>query len=95
MSRQEIYLHCDSSPLLFYFILKHLPLLPFFITTEPLLDLACLKVSDELMGKSPEEIRVMLNIPKMTPEEEAKARQEHRWIFADEIPGAPAARSEG
>ena len=25
------------------------------------------------MGKSPEEIRVMLNIPKMTAEEEAKA----------------------
>ncbi len=38
------------------------------------------------MGKSPEEIRVMLNIPKMTAEEEAKARQEHRWIFSDESP---------
>lgn len=65
----------------------------FLSNKEPLLDLACLKVSDELMGKSPEEIRVMLNIPKMTPEEEAKARQDHRWIFADEIPGAPARSS--
>ena len=56
-----------------------------FVTcdTEPLLDLACLKVSDKLMGKSPEEIRVLLNIPKMTPEEEAKARTEYRWIFND------------
>jgi len=35
------------------------------------------------MGKSAEEIRVILNIPKLTPEEEAKARLEHRWIFDD------------
>jgi hypothetical protein len=35
------------------------------------------------MGKSAEEIRVILNIPKMTPEEEARARQEHVWIFDD------------
>jgi len=35
------------------------------------------------MGKSAEEIRVILNIPRLTPEEEAKARQDHRWIFDD------------
>ncbi|KAL3762471.1 hypothetical protein ACHAWU_008174 [Discostella pseudostelligera] len=60
-----------------------------FMSVQPLLDLACLKVSDELMGKSPEEIRVMLNIPKMTAEEEATARREYRWIFSDESPTAP------
>lgn len=51
------------------------------VSAEPLLDLTCLKVSCTLMGKTAEEIRVILNIPKLTPEEEARARQEHRWIF--------------
>ncbi|KAL9187772.1 hypothetical protein ACHAXT_006150 [Thalassiosira profunda] len=54
-----------------------------FMAIQPLLDLTCLQVSCQLMGKSAEEIRVMLNIPKLTPEEEAKARAEHRWIFDD------------
>ena len=54
-----------------------------FIVSEPLLDLTCLQVSCQLMGKSAEEIRVILNIPKLTAEEEAKARTEHRWIFDD------------
>jgi hypothetical protein len=35
------------------------------------------------MGKSSEEIRNLLNIPAMTPEEEEHARREHRWIFDD------------
>jgi len=52
-----------------------------FMAIQPLLDLTCLQVSCQLMGKSAEEIRVILNIPKLTEEEEAKARQEHRWIF--------------
>eukprot|EP00578_Thalassiosira_sp_NH16_P015047 CAMPEP_0181110854 /NCGR_PEP_ID=MMETSP1071-20121207/18946_1 /TAXON_ID=35127 /ORGANISM="Thalassiosira sp., Strain NH16" /LENGTH=175 /DNA_ID=CAMNT_0023194673 /DNA_START=30 /DNA_END=554 /DNA_ORIENTATION=+ len=50
-----------------------------FMDIQPLLDLTCLQVSCQLMGKSAEEIRVMLNIPKLTEEEEVKARQEHRW----------------
>lgn len=53
------------------------------INTEPLLDLTCLQVSCQLMGKSAEEIRVILNIPRLTAEEEAKAREDHRWIFDD------------
>ena len=61
--------------------LNHVTL--FWLNAEPLLDLTCLQVSCQLMGKSAEEIRVILNIPKLTPEEEAKARQEHRWIFDD------------
>ena len=54
-----------------------------FMEIQPLLDLACLRVSIDLQGKSTEEIRVMLNIPKMTPEEEKKAREEHSWIFEE------------
>lgn len=54
-----------------------------YMEIQPLLDLACLRVSVELMGKTAEEIRVMLNIPKMTAEEEQKARQDHKWIFED------------
>eukprot|EP00579_Thalassiosira_antarctica_P006628 CAMPEP_0201879960 /NCGR_PEP_ID=MMETSP0902-20130614/10708_1 /ASSEMBLY_ACC=CAM_ASM_000551 /TAXON_ID=420261 /ORGANISM="Thalassiosira antarctica, Strain CCMP982" /LENGTH=179 /DNA_ID=CAMNT_0048407913 /DNA_START=79 /DNA_END=618 /DNA_ORIENTATION=+ len=54
-----------------------------FMAIQPLLDLTCLQVSCQLMGKSAEEIRVILNIPRLTAEEEVKARQDHRWIFDD------------
>ena len=54
-----------------------------FMAIQPLLDLTCLKVSCQLMGKSADEIRTILNIPRLTPEEEATARREHRWIFDD------------
>jgi hypothetical protein len=27
------------------------------------------------------QIRVILNLPTLTPEEEKRAREEHRWIF--------------
>ena len=54
-----------------------------FYNTEPLLDLTCLQVSFQLMGKSAEEIRNILNIPKMTEQEEKEARANHRWIFDD------------
>ena len=54
-----------------------------YMQVQPLLNLACLRVSIDLVGKTAEEIRVILNIPKMTAEEEAKARSEHRWIFED------------
>ena len=54
-----------------------------FMSIQPLLDLTCLKVSCQLMGKSSEEIRQILNIPKLTQEEEEAARRDHRWIFDD------------
>lgn len=54
-----------------------------YMGIKPLLDLTCLKVTFELTGKSAEEIRTILNLPELSPEEEAKARQEHRWIFED------------
>jgi S-phase kinase-associated protein 1 len=52
-----------------------------YMGVKPLLDLACLKVTFELIGKSADEIREILNLPELTPEEEAQARAEHRWIF--------------
>ncbi|KAL7455908.1 hypothetical protein ACHAWC_010228 [Mediolabrus comicus] len=54
-----------------------------FMAIQPLLDITCLKVSCQLMGKSAEEIRQILNIPKLTAEEEEAARRDHRWIFDD------------
>jgi len=54
-----------------------------YMGIKPLLDLTCLKVTFMLSGKSAEEIRVILNLPKMTPEEESKLREEHKWIFED------------
>jgi S-phase kinase-associated protein 1 len=50
---------------------------------KELLDLSCLKVTFQLTGKSADEIRDILRLPELTPEEEAQARQEHKWIFED------------
>jgi len=52
-----------------------------YMGIRPLLDLACLSVTFELSGKNAEEIREILNIPELTPQEESNARGEHRWIF--------------
>jgi len=52
-----------------------------YMEIQPLLDIACLRVSTELVGKTAEEIRTILNLPKMTPEEEEEARKKHPWIF--------------
>lgn len=54
-----------------------------FMGIKELLDLSCLKVTFQLTGKSSEEIREILRLPELTPEEEAKARIEHKWIFED------------
>lgn len=54
-----------------------------YMGIKPLLDLTCLKVTFELTGKSADEIRDILNLPTLSPEEEATARQEHKWIFED------------
>jgi len=54
-----------------------------YMDIKPLLDLTCLVVAIGFMGKSAEEIRTTLNIPKLSPDEEAIARVEHRWIFGD------------
>eukprot|EP00543_Licmophora_paradoxa_P008406 CAMPEP_0202442978 /NCGR_PEP_ID=MMETSP1360-20130828/2340_1 /ASSEMBLY_ACC=CAM_ASM_000848 /TAXON_ID=515479 /ORGANISM="Licmophora paradoxa, Strain CCMP2313" /LENGTH=165 /DNA_ID=CAMNT_0049058531 /DNA_START=84 /DNA_END=581 /DNA_ORIENTATION=- len=54
-----------------------------YMGIKPLLDLTCLKVTFELTGKSADQIREILKLPELTPEEEAKARSEHKWIFEE------------
>ena len=54
-----------------------------FMGIKELLDLTCLKVTFQLTGKNAEEIRKILRLPEMTPEEEAQAREDHKWIFED------------
>lgn len=54
-----------------------------YMDIQALFDLGCLKVSFELMDKSPEEIRKILNLPKLSKEEEEAAREEHPWIFEE------------
>ena len=40
-----------------------------YMGIKPLLDLACLKVTFQLNGKDAEEIRQILNLPVLAPEE--------------------------
>eukprot|EP01039_Chlorochromonas_danica_P000388 gene388-421_t len=51
-----------------------------YMDIKPLLDLCCAKVASLIKGKTPEEIRVNLDISNdFTPEEEAKVREENKW----------------
>lgn len=52
-----------------------------YMDIPSLLDLSVLRVSADMMDKDAEGIRKMLNLPKMSEEDERKAREEHRWIF--------------
>jgi len=53
-----------------------------FMAIQPLLDLLTLSISFTLMNQpSTEDIRQYLNLPKMTREEEEKAKVEYPWIF--------------
>jgi len=54
-----------------------------YMGIKELLDLTCLKVTFQLTGKNAEEIREILRLPELTPEEEAQAREDHKWIFED------------
>ena len=54
-----------------------------YMGIKPLLDLTCLKVTFYLNGKNADDIREILSLPGMTPEEEARAREEHRWLFEE------------
>mmetsp|Transcript_14049 Transcript_14049/g.17077 ORF Transcript_14049/g.17077 Transcript_14049/m.17077 type:complete len:239 (-) Transcript_14049:299-1015(-) len=54
-----------------------------FMDIESLLNLGCLVVSTDMMGKSAEEIRDILKIEKMSEEEELKAREDHGWMFSE------------
>jgi len=51
-----------------------------FLDIRPLIDLCSQYLSDQLKGKSPEEMRDLLQIENdFTPEEEAKIRSENEW----------------
>lgn len=52
-----------------------------FMDIKPLLYLTNVWLTFQLMGKNVDEMHEMLNIPKMTEEDEANARREHTWIF--------------
>ena len=53
-----------------------------FMAIQPLLDLMTLYITLNIMGKSVEDIRQYLRLPKLSSEEEEKARKEFPWIFA-------------
>jgi S-phase kinase-associated protein 1 len=55
-----------------------------FMEIQSLLDIATLRVATEIVGKTAEEIRVILNLPRMTEKEEEEARKQHPWIFEGE-----------
>lgn len=52
-----------------------------YLDISPLFDLTVLYCSFQLMDKSAEEIREFLKLPKMSVEEEKRAREEHSWMF--------------
>nr|GFA80526.1 SKP1-like protein 1B [Tanacetum cinerariifolium] len=53
-----------------------------FLEIKKLTDLMCQTIADRIKGKTPEEIREILNIKNdFTPKEEAELRAEHAWAF--------------
>ena len=53
-----------------------------YLNMGALLQLTCQTVARMIKGKSPEEIRTILNIKNdFTPEEEEQVRQENQWAF--------------
>jgi S-phase kinase-associated protein 1 len=58
----------------------HLTLAANYLDIKPLLDLCCANIASMIKGKTPEEIRVNLDIVNdFTPEEEAQIRAENKW----------------
>lgn len=53
-----------------------------YMDIEPLFNLGCLVTSTMIMDKTPEEIRVLLNIDKLSGTEELQAREDYEWIFS-------------
>ena len=61
--------------------LFHLTLAANYLDIKPLLDLCSAKIASMIKDKTVEQIRVNLDIVNdFTPEEEAKVREENKWI---------------
>ena len=55
-----------------------------YLDIKPLLDLCCARIASFIKNKTPEEIRVNLDIVNdFSPEEEAQVRSENKWV--DEV----------
>lgn len=52
-----------------------------YLLVTPLVTLCGIKLATFIRGNSEEEIRKAWDIPELTPEEEAKLKEEHKWIF--------------
>lgn len=62
-------------------MLFNLTLAANYLDIKPLLDLCCAKIASMIKNKTPEEIRVNLDIVNdFSPEEEAQLRQENKWV---------------
>ena len=55
-----------------------------FLGIEKLLDLVVLKIAYALVGKDQEEIRTILDLPKMTNAERDQAKKDHPWVFEED-----------
>ncbi len=52
-----------------------------YLNIKSLLDLTCQTVADMMKGKTPEDIRKILNIKSPTPEQEEECRRENKLLF--------------
>jgi len=51
-----------------------------YLDIKPLLDITCMKIANQIKGKTPEQIRTRFNIKNdFTPEEEAEIQKENAW----------------
>nr|GFB30790.1 SKP1-like protein 1B [Tanacetum cinerariifolium] len=63
-------------------IIQDIHLAANFLNIKKLIDLMCQSIADRIKGKTPEEIREILNIKNdLSPEEEEEARKENAWAF--------------
>lgn len=61
-----------------------------YMNISPLLELTCCKLAVKLRMSSEDEIKKEFNIPDLSPEEEAKLREENKWIFETRPDPTPA-----
>lgn len=54
-----------------------------YMDIPDLFDLCMVHISASIMGRSSEEIRLLLGLPSLSKEEERRAREEHPWLFEE------------